>query len=396
MSMPDKKGHFGIYGGKFAPETLMPALAELEAAYLAAKKDREFQSELDYYFREFIGRPTPLYFAKRLTDHLGGAKIYLKREDLCHTGAHKINNSLAQVLLAKRMGKTRVIAETGAGQHGVATATAAAMFGLDCEVYMGTDDVARQSLNVFRMKLLGTIVRPVDLGSKTLKDAINEAMRDWITNVASTHYVLGTAFGPHPFPMMVRDFQSVIGREAKKQIMKLEGRLPDALIACVGGGSNAIGLFHEFLEDASIKMYGVEAGGLGIERGKHAARFAGGSLGVLQGTKTFVLQDDEGQIELTHSVSAGLDYAAVGPEHAFLRDSGRIEYTYAVDEEAMEAFDLLSRLEGIIPALESAHAVAYCLKLAPTLGKDKVIIVNLSGRGDKDVMQVAKIKGVEL
>jgi tryptophan synthase beta chain len=396
MSMPDKKGHFGIYGGKFAPETLMPALAELEAAYLAAKKDKEFQAELEYYSREFIGRPTPLYFAKRLTDHLGGAKIYLKREDLCHTGAHKINNSLAQVLLAKRMGKTRVIAETGAGQHGVATATAAAMFGLDCEVYMGTDDVARQSLNVFRMKLLGTIVRPVDLGSKTLKDAINEAMRDWITNVANTHYVLGTAFGPHPFPMMVRDFQSVIGREAKKQIVKLENRLPDALVACVGGGSNAIGLFYEFLEDTGIKMYGVEAGGLGIERGKHAARFAGGSLGVLQGTKTFVLQDDEGQIELTHSVSAGLDYAAVGPEHAFLRDSGRIEYTYAIDEEAMEAFDLLSRLEGIIPALESAHAVAYCLKLAPTLGKDKVIICNLSGRGDKDVMQVAKIKGVEL
>ncbi|OGW37800.1 MAG: tryptophan synthase subunit beta [Nitrospirae bacterium GWD2_57_9] len=396
MSIPDKKGHFGIYGGKFAPETLMPALAELEAAYLAARKDKEFQAELDYYFREFIGRPTPLYLAKRLTAHLGGAKIYLKREDLCHTGAHKINNSLAQVLLAKRMGKTRVIAETGAGQHGVATATAAAMFGLDCEVYMGTDDVARQSLNVFRMKLLGTIVRPVDLGSKTLKDAINEAMRDWITNVANTHYVLGTAFGPHPFPMMVRDFQSVIGHEAKKQIMKLEGRLPDALIACVGGGSNSIGLFHEFLDDPSVKMYGIEAGGLGIERGKHAARFAGGSLGVLQGTKTFVLQDEEGQIELTHSVSAGLDYAAVGPEHAYHRDSGRIEYTYAIDEEAMEAFDLLSRLEGIIPALESAHAVAYALKLAPTLGKDKVLIVNLSGRGDKDVMQVAKIKGVEL
>jgi len=396
MSMPDKKGHFGAYGGKIAPETLMPALAELEAAYLAAKKDKAFLAELDYYFKEFIGRPTPLYFAKRLTEHLGGAKIYLKREDLCHTGAHKINNSLAQVLLAKRMGKTRVIAETGAGQHGVATATAAAMFGLDCEVYMGTDDVARQSLNVFRMKLLGTIVRPVDIGSKTLKDAINEAMRDWITNVANTHYVLGTAFGPHPFPMMVRDFQSVIGREAKKQIMKLEGRLPDAMIACVGGGSNAIGLFHEFLADESVKMYGVEAGGLGIERGKHAARFAGGSLGVLQGTKTFVLQDEQGQIELTHSVSAGLDYAAVGPEHAFLRDSGRIEYTYAIDEEAMEAFDLLSRLEGIIPALESAHAVAYCLKIAPTLGKDKIVIVNLSGRGDKDVMQVAKIKGVEL
>jgi len=396
MSIPDKKGHFGIYGGKFAPETLMPALTELEAAYLAAKKDKAFLSELEFYNREFIGRPTPLYFAKRLTEHLGGAKIYLKREDLCHTGAHKINNSLAQVLLAKRMGKTRVVAETGAGQHGVATATAAAMFGLDCEVYMGTEDVARQSLNVFRMKLLGTTVRPVDLGSKTLKDAINEAMRDWITNVANTHYVLGTVFGPHPFPVMVRDFQSVIGREAKKQIMKFEGRLPDAMIACVGGGSNAMGLFYEFLEEASVKMYGIEAGGLGIERGKHAARFAGGSLGVLQGSKTFILQDDQGQIELTHSVSAGLDYAAVGPEHAFYHDSGRIEYTYAVDEEAMEAFDLLSRLEGIIPALESAHAVAYCLKLAPTLGKDKIVIVNLSGRGDKDVMQVAKIKGVEL
>jgi len=396
MSIPDKKGHFGIYGGKFAPETLMPALAELEAAYLAAKKDKEFQAELEFYFREFIGRPTPLYFAKRLSEHLGGAKIYLKREDLCHTGAHKINNSLAQVLLARRMGKNRVIAETGAGQHGVATATAAAMFGLDCEVYMGTDDVARQSLNVFRMKLLGTVVRPVDIGSKTLKDAINEAMRDWITNVANTHYVLGTVFGPHPFPLMVRDFQSVIGREAKKQIMKFEGRLPDCLVACVGGGSNAMGLFHEFLDDPSVKMYGIEAGGLGIEPGKHAARFAGGSLGILQGSKTFVLQDEQGQIELTHSVSAGLDYAAVGPEHAFYHDSGRIEYTYAIDEEAMEAFDLLSRLEGIIPALESAHAVAYCLKLAPTLSKDKIIIVNLSGRGDKDVMHVAKIRGVEL
>ncbi len=396
MTGPDKKGHFGVYGGKFAPETLMPALAELEAAYLASKKDKQFQAELEAYNKDFIGRPSPLTFAKRLTDHLGGAKIYLKREDLNHTGAHKINNSLAQVLLAKKMGKTRVIAETGAGQHGVATATAAALFGLDCEVYMGTDDVARQSLNVFRMKLLGTVVRPVDAGSRTLKDAINEAMRDWITNVSNTHYVLGTVYGPHPFPMMVRDFQSVIGREAKKQIMKTEGRLPDALIACVGGGSNAMGLFYEFLDDASVKMYGVEAGGLGIERGKHAARFAGGSLGVLQGCKTFVLQNDEGQIELTHSVSAGLDYAAVGPEHAHYHDSGRIEYTYAVDEEAMEAFDLLCRLEGIIPALESSHAVAYALKLAPSLGKDKVIVVNLSGRGDKDVMQVAKIKGVEL
>ncbi|NTW68099.1 MAG: tryptophan synthase subunit beta, partial [Nitrospirae bacterium] len=297
MTMPDKKGHFGVYGGKFAPETLMPALAELETAYRAARKDKEFQAELDYYFKEFIGRPTPLYYAERLTRHLGGAKIYLKREDLCHTGAHKINNSLAQVLLARRMGKKRVIAETGAGQHGVATATAAAMFGLDCEVYMGTDDVARQSLNVFRMKLLGTTVRPVDSGSRTLKDAINEAMRDWITNVGSTHYVLGTVYGPHPFPVMVRDFQSVIGREAKKQILKREGRAPDALVACVGGGSNAMGLFYEFLDDKAVKMYGVEAGGLGIERGKHAARFAGGSLGVLQGCKTFVLQDDDGQIE---------------------------------------------------------------------------------------------------
>jgi tryptophan synthase beta chain len=394
--MPDKKGHFGVYGGKFVPETLMPALEELEAAYLAARKDKEFQAQLEFYFKEFIGRPTPLYYAERLTEHLGGAKIYLKREDLAHTGAHKINNSLAQVLLAKRMGKTRVVAETGAGQHGVATATAAAMFGLDCEVYMGTDDVARQSLNVFRMKLLGTTVRPVDLGSKTLKDAINEALRDWTTNVRDTHYVMGTVFGPHPYPLMVRDFQSVIGREAKKQVLKQEGRLPDALIACVGGGSNAMGLFYEFLGDATVKMYGVEAGGIAIERGKHAARFAGGSLGVLQGSKTYVLQDDQGQIELTHSVSAGLDYAAVGPEHAFYHDSGRIEYTYAIDEEAMEGFDLLSRLEGIIPALESSHAVAYCLKLAPTLAKDKVIIVNLSGRGDKDVMQVAKIKGVEL
>jgi tryptophan synthase beta chain len=396
MSIPDKKGHFGIYGGKFAPETLMPALAELEAAYLEAKKDKKFRTELEFYFREFIGRPTPLYYAQRLTEHLGGAKIYLKREDLCHTGAHKINNSLAQVLLARRMGKTRVIAETGAGQHGVATATAAAMFGLDCDVYMGTDDIARQSLNVFRMKLLGTSVRPVDIGSRTLKDAINEAMRDWITNVENTHYVLGTVFGPHPFPLMVRDFQSVIGQEAKKQIMKFEGRLPDCLVACVGGGSNAMGLFYAFLGDSSVKMYGIEAGGLGMEPGKHAARFAGGSLGILQGSKTFVLQDEQGQIELTHSVSAGLDYAAVGPEHAFYHDSGRIEYSYAIDEEAMEAFDLLSRLEGIIPALESAHAVAYCLKLAPSLGNDGVIIVNLSGRGDKDVMQVAKIKGVDL
>jgi tryptophan synthase beta chain len=396
LKQPDRKGHFGIFGGRYAAETLMPALMELEAAYCQAKKDAAFKKEFALYLREYAGRETPLYEARRLAETLGGAKIYLKREDMNHTGSHKINNTLGQCLLARRMGKKKVIAETGAGQHGVATATAAAMFGLDCDVYMGTDDVARQSLNVFRMKLLGTTVRPVDSGSKTLKDAINEAMRDWITNVADTHYVLGTVYGPHPFPMMVRDFQSVIGREAKKQIMKAEDRMPDALVACVGGGSNAMGLFYEFLDEAAVKMYGVEAGGLGIERGKHAARFAGGSLGVLQGCKTFVLQDDEGQIEMTHSVSAGLDYAAVGPEHALYHDTGRIEYTYAVDEEAMEAFDLLSRLEGIIPALESAHAVAYCLKLAPTLGKDKTIIVNLSGRGDKDVMQVAKIKGVEL
>jgi len=396
MNLPDKKGHFGKYGGKFAPETLMPALITLEEAYSAAKKDKEFQAELNYYYKKFIGRPTPLYFAKRLTDYLGGAKIYFKREDLCHTGAHKINNSLAQVFLAKRMGKTRVIAETGAGQHGVATATAAAVFGLECQIYMGTDDMARQSLNVFRMKLLGATVCPVNIGSKTLKDAINEAMRDWITNVANTHYVLGTVYGPHPFPMMVRDYQSVIGREARKQIMESEGKLPDCLVACVGGGSNSMGLFYAFLDDSSVKMYGIEAGGVGIERGKHAARFAGGSLGVLQGSKTYILQNEQGQIELTHSVSAGLDYAAVGPEHAYYHDSNRIEYFYAFDEEALKAFDMLSRFEGIIPALESAHAVAYCLKLAPTLGKDRIIIVNLSGRGDKDVMQVAKIKGVEL
>src|SRR5208283_5395851 len=329
---PDERGHFGIYGGRFVAETLMPLILSVEKAYDAAKADPAFHAELRYQLAHYVGRPSPLYFASRLTEAFGGAKIYLKREDLNHTGAHKINNCIGQVLLAKRMGKTRVVAETGAGQHGVATATAAAMFGLDCEVYMGTDDVARQSLNVFRMKLLGATVRPVDSGSKTLKDAINEAMRDWITNVANTHYVLGTVFGPHPFPVMVRDFQSIIGHEAKKQIQKLEGKLPDCLVACVGGGSNAMGLFFEFLGDPSVKMYGIEAGGFGMERSKHAARFAGGSLGVLQGSKTYILQDEQGQIELTHSVSAGLDYAAVGPEHAFYHDSGRIEYTYAVDE----------------------------------------------------------------
>jgi len=373
----------------------MPALLELEAEYGKAKEDRAFKDELELLQSTYIGRPTSLYFAKRLTDHLGGAKIYLKREDLAHTGAHKINNAIGQALLAKKMGKKRVIAETGAGQHGVATATGAALCGLECEIYMGSIDIKRQALNVFRMKLLGAKVNEVSIGSQTLKDAINESMRDWTTNVRTTHYVLGTVFGPHPFPSIVRDFQAVIGKEAKRQILKAEGRLPDYLIACVGGGSNAMGLFNEFLSD-DIKMIGVEAGGKGIEGGEHAARFAGGSIGVLQGCKTYLLQDNDGNVLETHSVSAGLDYASVGPQHAFFKDSGRIEYTYAVDAEALAAFELLSRTEGIIPALESAHAIAEVAKLAPRLPKDKIIIVNLSGRGDKDVQQVAKIKGIEI
>lgn len=394
--MPDKKGHFGPYGGKFVPETLMPALEELESAYKEAKRDAIFQEELILLQKTYIGRPTPLYFAKRLTERLGGAKIYLKREDLCHTGAHKINNALAQALLTKRMGKNRVIAETGAGQHGVATATGAALVGLECEIYMGSEDMERQALNVFRMRLLGAKVTEVPVGSRTLKDAINEALRDWTTNVRTTHYVMGTVFGPHPYPMMVRDFQSIIGKETRGQIMKVEGRLPDYLIACVGGGSNAIGLFYEFLEETDIKMIGVEAGGLGIDTGQHASRFAGGSLGVFQGTKSYLLQDSDGNVLPTHSVSAGLDYASVGPEHSYLRDKGRIEYTYATDEEALRAFELLSKTEGITPALESAHAIAEVKKLAPKLSKDKIIIVNLSGRGDKDVQHVARIKGIEL
>lgn len=373
----------------------MPALQELEAAYQDIKKDKAFQNELAHLQATYIGRPTPLYFAQRLTERLGGAKIYLKREDLAHTGAHKINNALGQALLAKRMGKKRLIAETGAGQHGVATATGAALAGLECEIYMGSVDVQRQALNVFRMKLLGAQVNEVNVGSKTLKDAINEALRDWTTNVRTTHYVLGTVFGPHPFPVLVRDFQSIIGREAKKQLLKTEGRLPDYLIACVGGGSNAMGLFYEFL-DTECAMVGVEAGGKGIETGEHAARFAGGSLGVLQGCKTYLLQDEAGNVIDTHSVSAGLDYASVGPEHAFLKESGRVRYTYATDDEALAAFELLSRTEGIIPALESSHAIAEAVKLAPTLSRDKIIIVNLSGRGDKDVQQVAKIKGINL
>ncbi len=394
--LPDQNGHFGIYGGRFAPETLMPALSELERRYDASKKDKKFQSNLKEYLEKFAGRPTPLYFARRLTKELGGAKIYLKREDLCHTGAHKINNTIWQALLTKEMGKRRVIAETGAGQHGVAVATVAAAFGLECEVYMGTADMERQSLNVYRMRLMGAKVTPVDSGSRTLKDAISEAMRDWTTNVRTTHYILGSVLGPHPFPVMIRDFQSVIGTETRRQIQKAEGRLPDCLVACVGGGSNAMGLFYPFLSDRTIEMIGVEAGGRGIESGKHAARFAEGSVGVLHGTMTYLLQDDDGQIRPTHSVSAGLDYAAVGPEHSYYYDQGRIHFTHATDEEALAAFDLLSRVEGIMPALESAHAVAHVVKLAPRMKRNRVVVVNLSGRGDKDVMQVAKIRGVKL
>ncbi|MDA8087441.1 MAG: tryptophan synthase subunit beta [Nitrospiraceae bacterium] len=390
-----KRGYFGPFGGRFVPETLIPALMELEDAYYASARDRAFQQEFKALARDYIGRPTPLYFAKRLTAHLGGAKVYLKREDLTHTGAHKINNALGQALLAKKMGKSRLIAETGAGQHGVATATGAALLGLECAIYMGSVDMRRQALNVFRMKLLGAQVREVSTGSRTLKDSINEALRDWTTNVRNTHYVLGTVFGPHPFPSMVRDFQSVIGREARAQILRAEGRLPDHLVACVGGGSNAMGLFNAFLKD-NVRMTGVEAGGKGIESGEHAARFAGGQIGVFQGAKSYLLQDEVGNVLGTHSVSAGLDYASVGPEHAFLRETGRVRYTYATDEEALEAFGLLSRLEGIIPALESAHALAEAVKLAPTLSAGKLIIVNLSGRGDKDVQEVARIKGVEL
>lgn len=390
-----KRGYFGPYGGRFVPETLMPALIELDRAYREAGRDREFKRELSGLQKDYVGRPTPLYFARRLTERLGGARIYLKREDLAHTGAHKINNALGQALLARRMGKGRLIAETGAGQHGVATATGAALTGLSCEIYMGSEDMQRQALNVFRMRLLGAKVTEVPVGSRTLKDAINEALRDWTTNVRTTHYVLGTVFGPHPFPSMVRDFQAVIGREARKQIMSAEGRLPDCLVACVGGGSNSIGLFHEFLKDG-VKMVGVEAGGRGIASGEHAARFAGGSVGVFQGTKSYLLQDDAGNVLGTHSVSAGLDYASVGPEHSHLMDTGRVRYTYATDDEALEAFELLSSTEGIIPALESAHALAEAVKLAPGMPGESVIIVNLSGRGDKDVEHVARIKGTKL
>jgi len=396
QNLPDAHGHFGPYGGCYVPETLMHPLQELDEVYRRALTDPAFQSEFEYYLREFCGRPTSLYFAERLTRELGGAKIYLKREDLLHTGAHKINNCIGQILLAKRMGKSRIIAETGAGQHGVATATVAAMFGFNCVIYMGAVDCERQALNVYRMKMLGAEVVPVKAGQQTLKEAINEAMRDWVTHVRTTHYILGTVYGAHPYPVMVRNFQRIIGDEARRQILEKEKRLPDLLVACVGGGSNAMGLFYPFLDDALVKMVGVEAGGEGIAAGKHAARFQGGSLGVLQGTRSYLLQDEYGQIQLTHSVSAGLDYAAVGPEHAWLRDQGRVEYTYATDDQALEAFMKLARLEGIIPALESAHAIAEVIQCAPRLGKDKLVIVNLSGRGDKDVSQVAENAGLQM
>ncbi len=387
---PDARGRYGPYGGKYVPETLMYALEELEEAFRTTANDPIFQETLNRYRRDYIGRPTPLYFAERLTEHLGGAKVYFKREDLAHTGAHKINNALGQVLLAKHMGKTRIIAETGAGQHGVATATAAAQLGLECEIYMGEEDIERQKLNVFRMRLLGSKVNPVASGSKTLKDSINEALRDWVTNVRHTHYVLGTVHGPHPFPLICREFQKIIGEETRQQLLEHEGRLPDVLIACVGGGSNSIGLFFDFIREKDIRMIGVEAGGLGLETGKHAARFAGGKLGTLQGAMSYVLQDDNGQILGTHSVSAGLDYASVGPEHAFLRGEGRVEYVSASDGEALAAFKLTCELEGIIPALESAHAVAYAQKVVPKLPKEQIVVINMSGRGDKDVQQAAK------
>jgi len=390
-ALPNSKGWFGEFGGRFVPETLMPALQELEEAYRQAKKEKNgFQKELREYLSDYAGRPTPLYFARRLTKRLKGAKIYFKREDLAHTGSHKINNTLAQVLLAKKMGKKRIIAETGAGQHGVATATAAALLGFPCQIYMGEEDMQRQRLNVFRMQLLGAEVIPVSSGSKTLKDAINEAIRDWVTNVRTTYYVLGSVVGPHPYPMMVRDFQSVIGREIKKQILKKEGRLPDCMIACVGGGSNSMGMFYPFLKD-DVRLIGVEAAGLGLSSFKHSASLTKGTVGTLHGSKSYILQDDDGQILSTHSIAAGLDYPGVGPEHSYLKKTGKVTYTTVTDGEALDAFKILSELEGIIPALESAHAVAYAIKLAPQMKKNELIVVNLSGRGDKDVEQVARI-----
>ena len=392
---PNERGYWGEYGGRFVPETLVAPLDELTEGYFACRDDARFRAEFDALLKDFVGRPSPLYFAERLTERLGGARIYLKREDLNHTGAHKINNCIGQILLARRMGRKRIIAETGAGQHGVATATVCARFGLECVIYMGTEDMRRQELNVFRMRLLGADVRGVDSGSKTLKDAINEALRDWVTNVDTTYYLLGSALGPHPYPLMVRDFQSVIGRETRVQILEKEGRLPDLLVACVGGGSNSIGLFHEFLNDSNVRMIGVEAGGRGGSLGEHAVRFmADAAVGVLQGTKSYLLQDEAGQIALTHSVSAGLDYASIGPEHAYLHDNRRVEYVSASDDEALAAFSLLSETEGIIPALESSHAVAHVTKIAGEMPRDSVIIVNLSGRGDKDVTQVEQMFSV--
>ncbi|OFV94348.1 MAG: tryptophan synthase subunit beta [Acidobacteria bacterium RIFCSPLOWO2_12_FULL_65_11] len=390
---PDARGYFGEFGGRFVPETLVEPVEELERAYLAAREDAAFGAELARLLKHYVGRPTPVYETRRLSEAFGGARIFLKREDLTHTGAHKINNALGQALLAVRMGKRRVVAETGAGQHGVATATACALLGLTCQVYMGAEDMDRQALNVFRMRLLGAEVGRVDAGRRTLKDAINEAMRDWVTNVRDTYYLLGSVLGPHPYPLMVREFQSVIGREARAQMVELIGRLPTAIVACVGGGSNAMGIFDAFIDDPGIRLIGVEAGGEEIVRGRHAARFAGGSPGVLQGTRTFILQDEDGNIEPTHSISAGLDYAAVGPEHAWLRAIGRTEYAHVTDAEALDAFQSLARLEGILPALESAHAIAYARKLAPELGRDAVMLVNLSGRGDKDVQTVEKALG---
>jgi len=395
-SMPDRNGHYGEFGGRYVSETLMPALLELEAAYREWRREPGFQAELRYRLREYVGRPTPLYFAENLTARLGGARIYLKREDLCHTGAHKINNTIGQGLLAQRMGKKRIIAETGAGQHGVATATVAALFGMDCEVFMGREDTHRQALNVFRMKLLGATVRVVESGTQTLKDAMNEALRDWIATVQTTFYCIGSVAGPHPYPQMVRDFQSVIGVEARRQILAAANRLPDALIACVGGGSNAMGLFYPFLDDPAVVMYGVEAAGRGLDSGEHAATLARGQVGVLHGNKTYLLQDELGQIRPTHSISAGLDYPGVGPEHSYLKETGRVQYVTATDVEAIAALRLLTESEGIIPALESAHAVAYAARLAPTLDKDKLLVINLSGRGDKDMGTVADHVGVTL
>jgi tryptophan synthase beta chain len=390
---PDEGGHFGSFGGRYVAETLMPLLLQLERAYIAAKTDAAFQAELGDLLRHYVGRPSPLYFAERLTHHLGGAKIYLKREDLNHTGAHKINNCIGQILLARRMGKTRIIAETGAGQHGVATATVAARFGYPCVIYMGEVDIERQKPNVFRMNLLGAEVRPVSSGSRTLKDAMNEALRDWVANVEDTFYIIGSAAGPHPYPAMVRDFQTVIGSETRDQIREAENRLPDMLIACVGGGSNAIGLFHPFLDDTSVAIHGVEAAGAGVETTQHAATLTKGTPGVLHGARSYLLQDHDGQILEAHSISAGLDYPGVGPEHSWLKESGRVTYVSATDQEALDAFQLLSRIEGIIPALESSHAIAHAVRIAPTMGKDKVIVIGLSGRGDKDIFTAAKALG---